>query len=56
MNSEAENGTGIGVVGDFSGAAGMMHWPNLKIATIVLESRILKHYKVLSQFAKLATT
>jgi hypothetical protein len=36
VNSEAESWTGIGVVAGFAGAAGMMNWPHLKIAKIIV--------------------
>jgi hypothetical protein len=36
VNSAAERGTGIGVVAGFAGAAGMMHWPHLKMAKIIV--------------------
>jgi hypothetical protein len=36
MNSAAESWTGIGVVAGFAGAGGMMNWPYMKIAKIVV--------------------
>jgi hypothetical protein len=37
VNSEAESWTGIGVVAGFAGAVGMMNWPHVKSAKIVVE-------------------
>jgi hypothetical protein len=37
VNSAAESWTGIGVVAGFAGAAGMMNWPHLKMAKIIIE-------------------
>ena len=36
VNSEAESWTGIGVVAGFAGTAGMMNWPHVKSAKIVV--------------------
>jgi hypothetical protein len=36
VHSAAESWTGIGVVTGFAGAGGMMNWPHVKIAKIVV--------------------
>ena len=38
----AESWTGIGVVAGFTGAAGMMNWPHLKMAKIIAEIQYLQ--------------
>ena len=42
VHSDSESGTGIGVVAGFSGIAGIITWPHLKMAALVLGRQYLQ--------------